>query len=77
VAKLFAMVNRIKMLHLAGRWQEMLDDADRLCRMFPDQRPHGNPVDLLDWYVGDARAKMTAEKKIVPAASQERIDAKE
>ena len=73
-AKVVAMLNHIKMLHLAGHWQEMLDEADRFCCMFPDLKPHGGQTHQLDWYMNDARAKLAAQKRSSPAHLPEKAD---
>ncbi len=58
-----ASVNQIKMLHITGQWQAMLDAADAFCSLFPDMQPRGNPTHSLDWYRTDACRKLVAEKE--------------
>lgn len=62
-AKAIAMVNRIKVLHVAGQWQEMLEASDRFCHMFPELKPSGSVTEHLDWYRNDARTKLAAVQR--------------
>ncbi len=56
-AKALAMINSIHLLHVTRQWQAMLDEAERLRRMFPELRPDGDAPHALDEFVSDPRGR--------------------
>lgn len=60
-ARAFAMINLIKVSHVAGQWQRVLNTADKLVRMFPELKPEGSST--LPWFIGDAKAKLAAQSQ--------------
>jgi hypothetical protein len=60
--EVFARVNQMVLLHRAGRWQEMLDLAQRIQTKFP-QTVATNDIMGMGWYVADARKHLSAKSQ--------------
>ena len=63
----FARANQIILLHRAGRWQELLDMAERVQERFIQMKEGRGPPGLA-WYIADAREHLSASTQ--PTADQ-------
>jgi hypothetical protein len=66
-AEVFARANQIILLHRAGRWQELLDMAERVQKRFIQMKEGRGPRGLA-WYIADARKRLSASTQ--PAADE-------